>query len=88
MPNARRRGRRRQNRGDAFGEALLEVPLDQRPYLLRLQVIGIVIAGREHIGADHDAPADFLPEAGGARPLVHVGDVAAALAQAVKRTPS
>ena len=52
-------------------EAVLEIALDQRPHLLRAQVIGVVIAGGKHVGADHDAPAHLLAEAGGARVLVH-----------------
>ena len=58
-------------------KALLEVALDQRAHLLRAQIIGVVIAGRQHIGADHHAPAHLLAETFGARLLVHVGDVAA-----------
>ena len=53
-------------------EHLLEVALDQRAHLLRLQVIGVVIAGRQHIGADHDAALDLAAETGGAGLLVHV----------------
>ena len=61
----------------------LEIALDQRAHLLRPQIISVVIAGGEHIGADHDAPAHFLAEAGRARRLVHLDDVAAGHAQPV-----
>ena len=64
-------------------EDLLEVALDQRAHLLRLQVVGVVVAGRQHIGADHDAALDLAAEAGGAGLLVHVDDVLARHAQAV-----
>jgi hypothetical protein len=55
----------------------LEVALDQRADLLRLQIVGVVIAGRQHIGADHDAALDLAAETGGAGLLVHVDDVLA-----------
>ena len=64
-------------------EDVLEVALDQRADLLRLQVVGVVVAGRQHIGADHDAALDLAAEAGGAGLLVHVDDVLARHAQAV-----
>src|SRR5437867_2589234 len=44
----RRRRRRRQDRADALGEAILKILLDQGADFLRAQVIGVVIAGREH----------------------------------------
>jgi hypothetical protein len=62
---------------------------DQRADLHRLGVIGIVEAGREHIGADQDAALDLVAEAGGAGGGVHVlqaravGQVAQAVAHAV-----
>ena len=50
---------------------------------MRAQIVGIVIAGGKHIGANHDAPAHFLAKAGGAGLLVHFDDVAPRNAQAV-----
>ena len=41
-------------------EGLVEVALDQRAHLLRLEIIGVVIAGRQHIGADQDAPLHLV----------------------------
>ena len=48
-----------------------------------LQVVGVVVAGREHIGADHDAAADFRAKASRAGLFVHVDDVASLDTQAV-----
>src|SRR6516164_9691060 len=50
------------------------------------QIIRIVITGREHVGADHDAPAHFLAKTGGAGLLVHFDDIAARNAQPVAHT--
>ena len=46
---------RRQERVDLL-ERRLEIVRDPGPHLLRLQVIGVVIAGREHVGADQHPP--------------------------------
>ncbi len=64
-------------------EDVFEVALDERADLLRLQVIGVVVTGRQHIGADHDATLHFLAETGGAALFIHVGDVLAVNTQAV-----
>ena len=48
-------------------EAILEVLLDQRAHFLRAQIIRIIIAGREHIGADHHASAYFSAKTVAAR---------------------
>ena len=45
---------------------------DQPPHFLRLEIIGIEIAGRQHIGAGHDAPLDLGAETLAARALVQV----------------
>src|SRR5208282_2571860 len=78
-----RRCRRSEDRVHASCEALLEVALDQRAHFLRPQIIRIIIAGGQHIGADHDAPAHFLAEAGGTGTLIHLDDVAAGNAQPI-----
>ena len=57
--------------------------LIKRADFLRAHIIGVVVAGRQHIGADHQAPPHLRAEARGARLLVEVGDVRAGLAQAV-----
>ena len=72
----RRRRRRRQDRVDACSNASSKSRLISVRTFCALQVIGVVIAGREHIGADHDAALDLRAEAGGAGLLVHVDDVA------------
>ena len=61
-----RRRRRRQHHVDR-SPRLVEVALDQRAHLLRLEVVGVVVAGGEHVGADQDAPAHLLAEARRAR---------------------
>src|SRR4051812_15421679 len=72
----RRRRRRRQDRVDAFCKTVLKVLLDQGADFLRAQVIGVVIAGREHIGTDHDAAADFVAKPLGAGLLVQFPNAA------------
>src|SRR5262249_52489581 len=67
-----------EDRINALGKDFFEIALDQRAYLLCAQVIGVVIAGGKHVGADHDAPAHLLAETTRARALVHVVDVASA----------
>ena len=57
--------------------------LIKRAHLLRPQIVSVVVAGGQHVGADHDAPAHFLAETRRARVLVHVDDVAAGNAQPV-----
>jgi hypothetical protein len=47
-------------------EGALKVGGDQTANLLRLEVIGVVVAVREHIGADQDAALDLGAEALGA----------------------
>ena len=59
-----------------LSNACVEIARDQRPDLLRLVEIGVVEAGREHIGADHDPALDLGAEAGGAGRLVHVVEAA------------
>ncbi len=49
---------------------------DDAADLLRLQVVRVVIAVRQHVGADQDAALHFRAEAFGARLLVHVEQIA------------
>ena len=81
-----RRGCRRQDGVDTLSEGILEILLDQRAHLLGLEVVGIVIACRQHIGADHDAALDLGTETGSAGVLVHFDDVPAVYPQAVAHT--
>ena len=46
-----------------------------------LQVVGVVVAVRQHVGADHDAALDLGAEALAARALVHVVQVARSCAR-------
>ena len=58
----RHRGRRRRDDQIRPLEHRVELPPNQRPYLLRLQVVGVVVAGRERVRAQQDAPLHFAPE--------------------------
>ncbi len=66
-------------------KAFFEVAGDQRAHLAGLGEIGVVEAGREHIGADDDAALHFRAEAGSAGRRIHVLQVRAVeqVAQAV-----
>ena len=66
MPKAGPRRGRGQQHVDLL-EGLLKVARDERAHLLRLDVVGVVVAGREHVGADQDAPAHLRAEARRAR---------------------
>ena len=55
----------------------LEIAGDQRPDLLGFEIIGIIIARRQHIGADQDALLDLRPKASGAGCGIHVVKIAA-----------
>ena len=78
----RRRRRGRRDRVAAL-ERAREVLGDPRARLLRLQIIGVVIAGRQRVRADQDAPLHLGPEPRRAGALVHLADVRAVDAQAV-----
>src|SRR5215208_8504508 len=52
-------------------ERSLEILLDERADLLRFDVIGVVVAATQCVGAQHDAAFDFWPEALSASALVH-----------------
>src|SRR6202012_564182 len=73
----------REDRVDTTGVAVLEILLDEGADLLRADVIGVVIAGREHVGADHHAAAHFRTKTFGARGLKHVVDRSSLRTQAV-----
>ena len=72
------RGRRAGRPHDhvAFRERRREILRDQPPQLLRVDVVGVVVAVREHVGADQDAALHFGAEAFGAGLLVHVVEIA------------
>jgi hypothetical protein len=63
----------------ALRERAGEVARDQAADLLRLQVVGVVVAVREHVRADEDAPLHLGAEAFGAGAAVHVDQVAGIL---------
>src|SRR6266702_7964275 len=63
----RDRGRHRSRDDVAVLEGALEVPPEQGADLLRPQVISVVVAGGERIGAEHDAALRLRAEAGLAR---------------------
>ena len=50
----------------------LEVADDQRADLLGLAVVGVVVAGRQGVGAEHDAALHLGAEAGRAGAVVHL----------------
>ena len=56
-------------------EGVVEVVGDQAAQTLCLQVVGIVVAVRQHIGADEDAALHFVAETLGARLGIHVVEV-------------
>jgi hypothetical protein len=53
---------------------------DQAAHALCLQIVRIEIAGRQHVGAGHDAALDLGAEPLAARALVEVGEILRALA--------
>ena len=55
-------------------KAVLKILQDQRSHFQRLQVIRIVVAGAQSIGAQQDAPLHFLPESVHPRFSIHVGE--------------
>ena len=61
----------------------MEVLQDARAHFLGAQIIGVVITGREHIGADHDPALDLMAETGAAGVLIGAVQVRAVDAIAV-----
>ncbi len=53
-----------------------EVLGDLRAHALGAAVVGVVVAGRQRIGAEHDPPLDLGAEAVVARARVHVQQIA------------
>ena len=56
-------------------EGVVEVAPDERPHLLRLEVVGVVVAGGEHERAEQDAPLHLGAEPRVARRAVHRAQV-------------
>ena len=56
--------------------------------LLGLDVVRVVIAGAEHVGAEHDSALDLRAESGLARPVVHLGEASRPARGRPYRTPS
>src|SRR2546427_7186704 len=77
----RRRGRRHQ-RVHLLEDAVV-LTLDQRPDLLRLDVVGVVVTGRKRVRTEDHAPLHLGPEAGAACALVGLDEIAALDAQSV-----
>ena len=73
-------GRRRRRDQDVdLRVRRLEVAPDQRAHLLRLSVVGVVVAGRQRVGAEHDAPLDLGAEPCGPRHGHHLLDAVLAV---------
>ena len=79
-PEGRRGGGRRDQDVDAL-VGPVEIGGDQRAHFLRLVVVRVVVAGRQRVGADHDAALDFRAESGSAGQRHHLfGTVRAVVA--------
>ena len=59
----------------ALRKGLLKVGCDDAAHLLRLEVVGVVIAVREHIGAGENAALDFVAKPFGTGVFVHAVEV-------------
>ena len=71
----RRRRRGRTHDHVAASVRAAKVVGDQAAHLLRLQVIRVVVAVRQHVGADENPTLHLGAEAFGARLPVHVGEI-------------
>src|SRR6185312_2702880 len=68
-----------------LGERALEIGRDELADALRLEIVGVVIARRQHVGACHDAALDLRTEAlptGAAVKVLQVARILAAVAEA------
>ena len=63
-----------------------KIVTNQSAHLLRLEIIGIIITGRQHVSADHDAAFDFNAETGAAGIGIHVVQMFAGHSQSVTQT--
>src|SRR5260370_32705309 len=68
----------RENRVDVL-ECLEEILPNQRPDLLSLEVVRVIVAGRERVGAEHDPPLDLGTETGRASLGIHLAQPFGAL---------
>ena len=55
-----------------FSKASVKSSADERAHFLRAQIVGVVIAAAEHVGAEDDAPFDLGAEPFLARPAIVV----------------
>ena len=55
--------------------ACFVVAAHERADLLRLQVVGVVVAGAQHVGAEHDPALDLRAEALASGLLVHLLEI-------------
>ena len=66
---------RRSREHVAILESTLKVFADAPAKLLRLEIVSVVVARGEHIGADHDASLDLRAKSLAACALVHVDEI-------------
>ena len=71
----------------ALLEGLLKIIGNHAANFLCLQVIGIVVAVRQHVGANHDATLDLITKTFGAGYLVHVNQVGVLVGAMTKLHP-
>ena len=74
LERRRRRGRREDGVDLLIGPE--EIPADERADFLGAQVIGVVVAAAQHVGAQHDPALDLLAESLGARLEIKVHRIA------------
>ena len=83
FPEAEGGGRGHRGQDDVAGlEGALEVAPDEGADFLRLQVVGVVVAGAQHVGPQGDAALDFGAEAAAAGGAVHLAEVLPAVGAA------
>src|SRR5262249_55599199 len=74
---------RREDRVHAFSKYPLKILLDQGAHLLRAQIVSVIVARRQHVGADHHPPANFLAKSLRPGVFVHCGDTTRVSAEAI-----